>query len=221
MAAGKEIKRLRESASKKISADYAASLIGVDVERLRKWEYRNADPFDTADKIKVEKYFGCPIDKLETLDNFQFYTPTNDRADAELEVGNDNRSTQEAISTTGSTPNDPIMQALLKLLDHTKEQTEINAKHANAADNNALARVKEAENNKELISIISLNARQGTSLKFSPIRAEILELLAPLVKNNLGLETPTDTTAALELDRRWTEIENRTVAGGKKTVSGK
>jgi transcriptional regulator with XRE-family HTH domain len=68
MATGKEIKRLRGS----LSAAAAAEMIGVDVERLRKWEQRDADPKDSADIIAVENYFGVSLDKLSKLDNFQF-----------------------------------------------------------------------------------------------------------------------------------------------------
>jgi transcriptional regulator with XRE-family HTH domain len=72
MATGKEIKRLRESNEKKISVAKAASLIGIDSERLRKWEQRDADPNDSDDIEKVEKYFGVSLDDLKKLDNFQF-----------------------------------------------------------------------------------------------------------------------------------------------------
>lgn len=68
MATGKEIKRLRGS----ISALKAAELIGVDVERLRKWEARDADPKDSGDILKVEEYFGLPLSDLSKLDNFQW-----------------------------------------------------------------------------------------------------------------------------------------------------
>lgn len=72
MAAGKEIKRLRGS----ISVQKVASLIGVDVERLRKWEQRDADPKDSGDVAAVEAYFGRPISELSRLDNFQFVPRT-------------------------------------------------------------------------------------------------------------------------------------------------
>ena len=44
MAAGKEIKRLRESGIKKILAETLAGYMNVDAAKLRKWEQRNADP---------------------------------------------------------------------------------------------------------------------------------------------------------------------------------
>lgn len=47
MAAGKEIERLRKSHANRLSVAKAASFIGVDSERLRKWESRDADPSDT------------------------------------------------------------------------------------------------------------------------------------------------------------------------------
>lgn len=68
MAAGKEIKRLRGN----VSAAKAANLMGVDPERLRKWEERNVDPKDVGDINAVESFFGCTLKDLETLDNFQF-----------------------------------------------------------------------------------------------------------------------------------------------------
>lgn len=68
MAAGKEIKRLRGN----VSAAKAASLMGVDPDRLRKWEERNVDPKDVGDINAVENYFGCTLKELESLDKFQF-----------------------------------------------------------------------------------------------------------------------------------------------------
>lgn len=74
MAAGKEIKRLRG----KLAASKAAAFIGVDPEKLRKWEQRDVDPKDYADILAVEHYFGCHIKDLSKLDNFQFSPkPTN------------------------------------------------------------------------------------------------------------------------------------------------
>lgn len=69
MAAGKEIKRLR---GKNITASQAASLIGVGVDRLRKWEERDTDPSDTGDIAKVERYFGVTLSDLKTLKSFDF-----------------------------------------------------------------------------------------------------------------------------------------------------
>lgn len=75
MAVGKEIKRLRESQPKRISAEFVATAIGVDVERLRKWEQRDADPKDSGDQKKVEDYFNCKMEELGKLDSFIFYVP--------------------------------------------------------------------------------------------------------------------------------------------------
>ena len=50
MAAGKEIKRLRESGIKKILAETLAGYMNVDAAKLRKWEQRNADPKVSGDK---------------------------------------------------------------------------------------------------------------------------------------------------------------------------
>ncbi len=61
MAAGKEIKRLRESGIKKISAETLAGYMNVDAAKLRKWEQRDADPKDSGDKKNVETYFGCTL----------------------------------------------------------------------------------------------------------------------------------------------------------------
>lgn len=69
MATGLEIKRLR---GKKISASEAANLIGVGVDRLRKWEERNVDPSDTGDIQKVEQYFGCKLNQLSSIKIFDF-----------------------------------------------------------------------------------------------------------------------------------------------------
>jgi transcriptional regulator with XRE-family HTH domain len=72
MATGKEIRRLRETQERKISVAKAASLIGVDSERLRKWEQKDIDPYDNSDIQKIEKYFGVPLHNLKDLDHFLF-----------------------------------------------------------------------------------------------------------------------------------------------------
>lgn len=68
MAAGKEIKRLRGKTSARVVAD----LIGVGVDKLRKWEERDADPSDSGDIEKVERYFGLSLNQLAGLKNFDF-----------------------------------------------------------------------------------------------------------------------------------------------------
>lgn len=55
-----------------MSASRAAGLIGVGVDRLRKWEERDSDPSDTGDIAKVEKYFGVPVSELKELKSFDF-----------------------------------------------------------------------------------------------------------------------------------------------------
>jgi hypothetical protein len=69
MATGKEIKRLR---GKDVTASKAAKLIGVGVDRLRKWEERDSDPSDTGDIAKVEAYFGRKLDALHEIKAFDF-----------------------------------------------------------------------------------------------------------------------------------------------------
>lgn len=69
MAVGKEIKRLR---GKKTSAADAANLIGVSVDRLRKWEERDSDPSDTGDIKKVEDYFGVSLNEIKSIKSFDF-----------------------------------------------------------------------------------------------------------------------------------------------------
>lgn len=68
MAAGKEIKRLRGN----ISAQTVADLIGISADKLRKWEQRDADPKDVSDIRQVEWYFGCKLEDLKNLDNYNF-----------------------------------------------------------------------------------------------------------------------------------------------------
>jgi hypothetical protein len=91
MAFGREIKRLRG----KISAVEASKLIGVSVDKLRKWEERDTDPSDEMDRIKIESFFGVSsLGELKKLNEFDFYsgevypTLTNVRvkkSDAQLE----------------------------------------------------------------------------------------------------------------------------------------
>lgn len=60
-----------------------------------------------------------------------------------------------------------------------------------------------------LTNMLNSSDQKEKILTASTIRAEALELLAPLVKDSLGLEHPTDSKALLELDRRLTEIEKK------------
>lgn len=79
MAAGKEIKRLRGN----MSAQEAATLIGVDVDRLRKWEQRDVDPKDSGDILRVENFFGLPISDLPKLDNFQWTSKSGSKTNVD------------------------------------------------------------------------------------------------------------------------------------------
>lgn len=88
MAAGKEIRRLRISHGKKISVARVASLIGVDSERLRKWEYKDIDPYDSSDIQKIETYFGVPLNKLKDLDDFQFSAQGSYRVGTSIRMSN-------------------------------------------------------------------------------------------------------------------------------------
>lgn len=68
MATGAEIRRLRGS----ISTAKVAEMIGVRVDRLRKWEERDTDPKDTGDVEKVERYFNVSLAELKGLKSFDF-----------------------------------------------------------------------------------------------------------------------------------------------------
>jgi phage repressor protein C with HTH and peptisase S24 domain len=70
MGTGKQIKRLRLRA--RLSAEKAAALIGVDVDRLRKWEAKDLEPRN-ADSRKIEAFFGIALDDLEQLESFNFF----------------------------------------------------------------------------------------------------------------------------------------------------
>jgi phage repressor protein C with HTH and peptisase S24 domain len=70
MGTGKEIKRLRLKAH--LSAEKAAGLIGIDAERLRKWEAKDLEP--RADDAKtIKDFFGLELDQLNTLQSFNFF----------------------------------------------------------------------------------------------------------------------------------------------------
>lgn len=88
MAAGKEIKRLREAQERKVSVAKAASLIGVDPERLRKWEQRDADPTEAEDIGKIQNYFGVFISELKNLDSFQFRSQGSYKLDTTIRTSN-------------------------------------------------------------------------------------------------------------------------------------
>lgn len=68
MAFGKEIKRLRDSIN--LSAQKLADLIGIDAERLRKWEQKDLNPREE-DVARIETYFGLPLEGIMNLENLR------------------------------------------------------------------------------------------------------------------------------------------------------
>lgn len=68
MAFGKEIKRLRDSIN--LSAQKLADQIGIDAERLRKWEQKDLNPRDE-DVARIEQFFGLPLDEIMQLDHLR------------------------------------------------------------------------------------------------------------------------------------------------------
>lgn len=64
MAFGREIKRLRNK--QKLSAEKLAKLLGVNAERLRKWEQNDSDPKDEDTKT-IESKLGMSIDQVKNL----------------------------------------------------------------------------------------------------------------------------------------------------------
>ena len=70
MAFGNTIKRLREDAH--ISVQKLSDLIGVNADRMRKWEQNDSIP-RINDVSKIESFFGMDlseIEKLESINNF-------------------------------------------------------------------------------------------------------------------------------------------------------
>jgi transcriptional regulator with XRE-family HTH domain len=135
MATGKEIKRLRG----RISAQDAATLIGVDVERLRKWEQRDADPKDTADIKAVEDYFGCKLSELPKLENFQFIPKIEPKSIEEIKLsqidlnqpviqvilnlsytGRKNADTMDKLATTHQQSTDIIAALVAAIVPNSK-----------------------------------------------------------------------------------------------------
>lgn len=68
MAFGREIKRLRDSIH--LSAQKLADLIGIDAERLRKWEQKDLNPREE-DLARIEQFFGLPLEEIMKLDNLR------------------------------------------------------------------------------------------------------------------------------------------------------
>lgn len=135
MAAGKEIKRLRGN----VSAQQAATLIGVDVEKLRKWEQRDVNPKDSGDIVKVEDYFGVAIDQLGSLDNFQF-VPKHVVADV----------TEENSS--------PTLKSLARSLELSAQARLIDSE----------SRKAEADNVKRLIALLEMKMAKETDRNLLP-----------------------------------------------------
>lgn len=79
MAFGADIKRLREES--RISAQKLADLIGIDAERLRKWEQKDLSPRDQ-DTKKIEKFFGISLEEIGKLHSIKkFLKVPNDALD--------------------------------------------------------------------------------------------------------------------------------------------
>jgi transcriptional regulator with XRE-family HTH domain len=74
-----------------------------------------------------------------------------------------------------------------------------------------------AANLLELTKMINSNDLKEKISTASTIRSEVLELLAPIVKDSLGLEYPTNSKALSELDRRLGEIEKKKKVKGSHT----
>jgi len=68
MAFGKEIKRLRDGIN--LSAQKLADLIGIDAERLRKWEQKDLNPREE-DVARIEQYFGLPLEEIMQLEHLR------------------------------------------------------------------------------------------------------------------------------------------------------
>lgn len=75
MAFGKEIKRLREDVP--ISAQKLADRIGIDADRLRKWEQKDLDPRHD-DVILIEAFFGMEIKEVMSLTSIKKFLGTNE-----------------------------------------------------------------------------------------------------------------------------------------------
>lgn len=71
MAFGFEIKRLRSKSN--ISAQKLADLIGIDADRLRKWEEKDFDPRDE-DTVKIEQFFGMSLRDIVNLESIKEFT---------------------------------------------------------------------------------------------------------------------------------------------------
>jgi hypothetical protein len=107
MATGREIRRLRG----KVPAAKVAALIGVNVDRLRKWEERDSDPKDTGDAKKVEDYFGVELSGLAKLDNFDFFS----RGTSTM-----SKPTEGSSQPTGNMDNMALEKAILNLSESDK-----------------------------------------------------------------------------------------------------
>jgi transcriptional regulator with XRE-family HTH domain len=75
MALGKEIKRLREDVP--ISAQKLADRIGIDADRLRKWEQKDLDPRHD-DVMLIEDFFGMDIKRVMSLSSIKKFLGTNE-----------------------------------------------------------------------------------------------------------------------------------------------
>lgn len=90
MGFGIEIKRLREDAG--YSAQKLADAIGIDAERLRKWEQKDFDPRDD-DREKIETYFGTSLELIMKLEKFPIQLKDKDYIERRRKLKNKTENT--------------------------------------------------------------------------------------------------------------------------------
>lgn len=191
MPAGNEIKRLRIKAQK--SAAEVAALMGVNAERLRKWEQRDVDPKDSADINRVEKFFGTSLDNLSKLNEFDF--------------GQDGTK-RDSGEEYWHEKNDLTNQTILNLAESNRIMAEANKVQSEAnriqAESNRLL----SESNKQLVDYITAGAGAEIPANVAARFEDLLELIAEVAS---GSKFHSQQEAAAVLRKRFYDTIQNTL----------
>lgn len=184
MGFGAELKRLREGVN--ISANKLAKLIGVDAERLRKWEQKDMSPRDE-DTALIEKFFGVAIQDVGKLSSLKEFLNVPKNAPPQMDY-NAHLPQRDPGEVTAATIRD-VARSLVIQSEAIKIQAEANRLTAeNSRDILGITRSIEhvhLKMNEDLpASIVEKIAILGAG-KFWKTRAEGLKELGTLLSEDI------------------------------------
>ena len=176
---GKELKRIREL--NELSARKFAQYIGIDADRLRKWESAGHNPKEE-DALLIEDYFKVGLEDLNKIQKFQFFSKAKD-----------NVKVEEPAGTITGTYTGKYTDEIVRDLAHSAAVVGESNKLLSAANTKIL------DQNSELISVIKLAyGRQGSSTSSEATEAQIQE--------SRNLAQTFDQMAEAGIPERWATV---------------